>query len=257
MVDNSLDCEALSLQQIALRAIHVTRAMRLPKTIHDEINTVFIKKSSSKSNVKEPFREVVVRCQEISNSNNKYQVIRGASAAIYNMLCLSYFLKTDDIKRVFRHYYETRTSPDKRVFSMLFNQEKQRLLASFWFGINDEYVKMVETQLLSPSFDIFTKKLSSPFYHEEKEKEDLLSLLALKSKPKDEFYVDWNLFSVEYKKAEEAFENKKIEQAKNILKALTEKSPVEISAITTLLAKVDAVEKENDEAWAYLQELKN
>lgn len=255
MVDNSLDCEVLSLQKIALGFIDSTRSLKLPKTVHDELNTVFTKrfKENGEANA---FRKVVISTSML-NDNINYHVIRGQSAAIYNMLCLSVFLKAEDIKNVFRHCYETRYSPDKRQFDMLFKQERQRLLASFWFDVNDEYIKTVEAQLFDSSFDIFTKKLISPFIHEKNRQEGLLPLLTLKSQSKEKFYIDWRLLNIEYKKAEEAFENKKIEQAKNILKALKEKSPVEVSAITTLLAKVYAVEKENDEAWAYLQELKN
>lgn len=247
--DKSLQTEELSIGQIALRFLTSDSSITLPKKIHDMLQTVLTKRSGDGLN----FRKSIVT-QTQNNNSIKHDVIRGRTAAIYNILCLYVFMETKDIKQLFKHYDDTRKDSDraKRDFSMLYHNEQANYLAYMCFGVEVEHIKAIESCLLDKAFDLFRERLPSPFVGVSKENKDLSPLLTIVNDG-----IDWAGYRKLYQEADELFELKRYDEAKDILIQLDRSVVIKLPVVDSLRRKISMIEDEGNEAWEYLQKIYN
>lgn len=246
-----LDTETISLNQIAQHYLNVRdKPASLSKTLHDAINTVFIKRWNEDNDSK-PFRTAII-VKSSNNSNGKYNVIRGRRAAIYNMLCLFSFLDTASIKRIFQLCEKTRHSPLNRRLDVFDGYKKPWHFAYFGFDIKKTRIKKIEQQLLDPSFDFYTQQLESPFDKVANLSDDISLLFYLYDDN-----INWYSIKQQFQSAQIAFSNNDYNTAHNILIKIKNDLAIRLPIVESLLQQTIDIKQENKDAWEYLQEILN
>ena len=244
------DIELISINEFARRFLSPEK-ITLPKAIHDALQNIFTKHRKGENNDNVKYRSLVIKSSE-QQSQPKNEVIKGKSAAIYNALCLLYLIGTGETKKLFQHYYNTRSTPEKRDFSVLVRESERQYLEFFCLGIVRENIDKITNCLLSNEFDLFTKKLPSPFYSNSGDENDLTPMLKLYQQD-----IPWKEYMECYEKAEMYFSEKKLEEAKKAIDDLNRISVIRLPIVEYLDVKIKSEEAELKEAWNYLQELLN
>ena len=244
----SIDTEESSIGQLALGFLTKDPTVKLPKKIHDMLQNVLTKREGAHLK----YRDVIVLKTTVKDSTSqntdRHQVIRNRSHAIYNILCLYVFMDTSDIKRLFKHYYETKRDVKKQNFSMIYQNQDSQYLAYFCFGVDMDRISAIEEHLLNPDFDLFTQKLPSPF--KGNIEGDLSPLLTIVNEG-----IDWAGYQDLYRQAEHSFEQKKFDKVKLLLDQLEEQAVVNLPVVDSLRRKINSIEEESQEALDYLQKL--
>ena len=107
--------------------------------------------------------------------------------------------------------------------------------------------------LKSPDFDLFTKRLPSPFSSTKKCTSDISPMLAIYT---DED-IPWESYMTQYQIAEDFFENKNYLKAQETLLRLEAIAVIRLPVIEALNKKINAIETETKEAWDYFQSILN
>jgi len=129
---------------------------------------------------------------------------------------------------------------------------KKQYLEFFCLGIVRENVQQIIECLKSPDFDLFTKKLPSPFSSYKTGRSDISPMLVIYSED-----IPWESYMTQYQLAEDFFENKNYAKAKETLLDLEAIAVIRLPVIEALNKKINAVELETKEAWDYLQTILN
>ena len=203
-----------------------------------------------KSPLKTAFRESI-KGSESSTSTERHFVLPGKQNGIFNILCLWHLIGVTKTKRILhkRHHNELKEK-DMEVLNQVADEH---YLQFFCLGIVRSDVENISKQLLDANFDIYTQKLTSPFRNKKLNKKDkygISSILHFADKS-----IPWREYMDKYQKAESLFLDKKLNEAKTSLKELKDLSMIRLPIIDTLLKKIDAEERENKEAFDYLQEI--
>lgn len=239
-----LDTEILSIRQTATMFISADDRYSLPKELHDALNNIFTKKSSSET-VK--FRKAIVISKEEINKKTTHEIIRGRKASIYNALCLYAIIGTGATKKLFQHYYDIQQTKKKQNFDVYLKKRSDKEL--FFFGINMDLFDEVKSILCSDEFDLFTEKLPSPFKHSKKSY-DLTPLITLCDPS-----VNWGQFIDHYNSAEINFKHKAYIEAQETLFKIEDERLLNLPLVKILKCQIDAEIIESNEAWDYLQKL--
>ena len=246
----NVDVEPITINEFARRFLSKTD-ITLPKAIHDALQNIFTKKRKGENNNNVQYRTLIIK-SSTHLLPIKNEVIKGKSAAIYNALCLLYLIGTGETKKLFQHYYSTRSTPEKRDFSILKKESDRQYLEFFCLGIVRENIDKIMACLFSNDFDLFSEKLPSPFYSDLNNKYDLTPMLKLYQKD-----IPWKDYMERYEKAEMYFNERKLIEAKEVLDKLSEDAFIRLPIIEYLNVKIKAEEAESKEAWDYLQKILN
>lgn len=240
-----LDTEFLSIRQTATMFISADDSYSLPKELHDALNNIFTKGSKSDDTVK--FRKAIILSKEKINEKMTHEIIRGRKASIYNALCLYAIIGTGATKKLFQHYYELQQTKKKQNFDAFLKKRSDKEL--LFFGINMSLFDEVKSVLCSNEFDLFTKKLPSPFKHSKKTY-DLTPLITLCDPS-----INWGLFIDNYNNAEMHFKHKAYMEAQETLLKIEDERLLNLPLVLILKCQIDAEISEGKEAWDYLQKL--
>jgi len=227
----------------------------LPVKIRDALHNILTKgetkngrKCSPPSNT--AFRDSIKESQS-SNRNEKHFVLPSRQNAIYNILCLWHLVGVTKTKEILhkRHLHELK----EQDMEVLNNVAHEHYLQFFCLGIVRSNIEKISYQLLDKNFDIYTQKLISPFRTKKLDKNDkhgISNILYFADKS-----IPWREYMDKYQKAESLFLDKKLNEAKLCLNDLNDLSVIRLPIIDTLLKKINAEERENKEAFDYLQEI--
>jgi len=242
--------EIQSIRQIATRFISGRAEISLPKKLHDALNNIFIKGGNGKLE----YREEIISEEKIGSRSGhcSYNVLLGKKNAIYNALCLYVIVGTNETKKLFQHYYKTKSFPKKRDFSSLNNQQPQRYLEFSCFGISYNNIKKIETYLYSSDFDLFTDKLPSPYSISPDQPYDLTPMLEIYGKG-----IPWERYMMIYKQAEKHFELKEYQEAMRLFDQLNQESVIQLPIVQSLQRKISKEINEANDALKYIQKLMN
>ena len=227
----------------------------LPAKIRDALHNILTKGESKNGKKCAPplntaFRESIKESQS-SNRNERHFVLPGKQNAIFNILCLWHLIGVTKTKRILhkRHLNELK----EKDMDVLNNVADEHYLQFFCLGIVRSDVENITNQLLDANFDIYTQKLTSPFRTKKLDKNDKHNINSIL------YFADnsipWREYMDKYQKAESLFLGKKLGEAKTCLKELNDFSMIRLPIIDTLLKKINAEERENKEAFDYLQEI--
>lgn len=239
-----LDTEFLSIRQTATMFISADDRYSLPKELHDALNNIFTK-GSHPDTIK--FRKAIILSKEKINGNTTHEIIRGRKASIYNALCLFAIIGTGATKKLFQHYYDIQQTQKMQNFDVYLKKRSDKEL--FFFGINMSLFDEVKSVLCSDKFDLFTKKLQSPFKHSKKNY-DLTPLITLCDPS-----INWGLFIDNYNNAEMHFKHKAYMDAQEALLKIEDERLLNLPLVLILKSQIDAEISEGKEAWDYLQKL--
>lgn len=248
---SNLKTEVQSIGQIAACFISGRAEASLPKKLHDALNNIFTK-GHIELNDKLKYRKEVISEEKIVNSNAKYNVLVGKKNAIYNALCLYVIVGTNETKKLFQHYCDTKPLPQKRDFSSLNNQQPHRYLEFSCFGISYDNIKQIETCLYNSDFDLFTDKLISPYSTLPEKPHDLTPMLEIYGKG-----IPWDRYMLLYKQAEKHFELKEYQDAMRLFEQLNEESIIQLPVVQSLQRKISMEINEANDALKYIQKLMN
>lgn len=239
-----LDTEILSIRQTATMFISASDRYSLPKELHDALNNIFTK-GSHPDTIK--FRKAIILSKEKINGNTTHEIIRGRKASIYNALCLFAIIGTGATKKLFQHYYDIQQTQKMQNFDVYLKKRSDKEL--FFFGINMSLFDEVKSVLCSDEFDLFTKKLPSPFKHSKKSY-DLTPLITLCDPS-----INWGLFIDNYNNVEMHFKHKAYMKAQEALLKIEDERLLNLPLVLILKSQIDAEISEGKEAWDYLQKL--
>lgn len=212
--------------------------------------TVFVPKHKDKISDAKAFREYVIHTSKTKPVN--YLVIPGKENSIYNALCLIYLIGAGDTRLLFQSYYKYQKLNRVCDTSKLEEQTERQYLEFFCLGIVRERIDEIVESIHSDSFDLFTDKLPSPFSNNSEDNHNISPLMSLFDKP-----IPWKDYMEQFQIAEELFFNKKHPQAREALKSLDNQALLRLPVVESLNRKIEAEEKENKEAWDYVQNILN
>lgn len=240
-----LDTEILSIRQTATMFISADDTYSLPKELHDALNNIFTKGCRSDDTVK--FRKAIIIPKKKINEKTTHEIIRGRTASIYNALCLYAIIGTGATKKLFQHYYDIKQTQKTQNLDAYLKKRSDKEL--FFFGIKMNLFDEVKSILCSDEFDLFTKKLPSPFKHSKKYY-DLTPLITL-CDPN----VNWGQFIDHYNNAEINFKHKAYIEAQEALLKIEDERLLNLPLVKILKCQIDAEIIQGKEAWDYLQKL--
>ena len=243
--------EIQSIGQIAACFISGRAEASLPKKLHDALNNIFTKGKDVKLEYRE---KVVIERDKIGSVSGRvsHNVLVGKKNAIYNALCLYVIVGTNETKKLFQHYCDTKQLPQKRDFSSLNNQQPHRYLEFSCFGISYDNIKQIETCLYNSDFDLFSDKLISPYSSLPEKPYDLTPMLEIYGKG-----IPWDRYMLLYKQAEKHFELKEYQDAMRLFDQLNEESIIQLPVVQSLQRKISMEINEANDALKYIQKLMN
>tara|TARA_R110001599_G_scaffold82854_2_gene222838 strand:- start:31272 stop:32012 length:741 start_codon:yes stop_codon:yes gene_type:complete len=245
----SLEIEPLSFLEIARRELkHDFKSTdQLPEPIRSSLNTIFTKKSNANL-----YRPKAINEKVIGQKQNKHPIQLGKKNIVYNVLVIWYLFNSDTgkTKSLLQEY--AKFGICNETLSELIELTKKQYLEFFCLGVIRENVQQIIVCLKSPSFDLFTEKLPSPFSSNKSSSNDISPMLVFYSED-----VPWESYMTHYKLAEDFFENKNYVKAKETLLNLEAIAVIRLPVIEALNKKINAVELETKEAWDYFQNILN
>lgn len=217
---------------------------KLPKRIHDVLNTFFTKSDNSNH-----YRPKIINEKAVGQTQNKHPVLKGKKNAIHNILCIWYLLgDTKTTKQLMQEYAQKNVS--EKTLNNLIRLTQKQYLEFFCLGVVRENVQKIIACLKSTDFDIFTQKLPSPFSTNKTDQFDISPLLTIYSKD-----IPWQFYMEQYQQAEEHFNKKRYNEARMILRKLESEAMIRLPIIEALNKNIDAIENEAEEAWNYFQKV--
>lgn len=245
----SLEIEPLSFLEIARRELSndVKDKEPLPEAIRNCLNTIFTKKANANL-----YRPKVINEKVIGQKQNKHPIKLGKKNFVYNVLVIWYLLNSDTgkAKSLLQEYGKLGKCVD--TLNELIELTKQQYLEFFCLGVVRENVQQVIECLKSSDFDLFTKKLPSPFLYNKTGKSDISPMLSIYAED-----IPWESYMTQYQLAEDFFNNKNYIKAKETLTHLEKVAVIRLPVIEALNTKISAVETETKEAWDYFQNILN
>ena len=245
----SLEIEPLSFLEIARRELSndVKDKEPLPEAIRNCLNTIFTKKANANL-----YRPKVINEKVIGQKQNKHPIKLGKKNFVYNVLVIWYLLNSDTgkAKSLLQEYGKLGKCVD--TLNELIELTKQQYLEFFCLGVVRENVQQVIECLKSSDFDLFTKKLPSPFLYNKTGKSDISPMLSIYAED-----IPWESYMTQYQLAEDFFNNKNYIKAKETLTHLEKIAVIRLPVIEALNTKISAVETETKEAWDYFQNILN
>lgn len=245
----SLEIEPLSFLEIARRELSndVKGKEPLPEAIRGCLNTIFTKKANA-----ELYRSKVINEKVVGQKQNKHPIKLGKKNFVYNVLVIWYLLNSDTgkTKSLLQEYGKLGKCVE--TLNELIELTKQQYLEFFCLGVVRENLQQVIECLKSSDFDLFTKKLPSPFSSNKTGKSDISPMLSIYAED-----IPWESYMTQYQLAEDFFNNKNYIKAKETLTHLEEIAVIRLPVIEALNTKISAVETETKEAWDYFQNILN
>lgn len=245
----SLEIEPLSFLEIARRELgdDVKGEDPLPEAIRSCLNTIFTKKANANL-----YRPKAINEKVIGQKQNKHPVRLGKKNFVYNVLVIWYLLNSDTGKTKCLLQEYAKFGICNETLDELIELTKKQYLEFFCLGVVRENVQQIIECLKSPDFDLFTKKLPSPFSSIKTVSSDISPMLAIYSED-----IPWESYMTQYQLAEDFFENKNYAKAKEALLNLEAIAVIRLPVIESLNKKINAVELETKEAWDYFQTILN
>lgn len=241
--------EPLSFLEIARRELgnDVKDKEPLPEAIRNCLNTIFTKKA--KANF---YRPKVINENVIGQKQNKHPIRLGKKNFVYNVLVIWYLLNSDTgkAKSLLQEY--GKYGKCNETLNELIQLTNQQYLEFFCLGVIRENVQQVIECLTSSNFDLFTKKLPSPFSTNKTRKFDISPILSIYTED-----IPWESYMTQYQLAESFFDNKNYLKAKETLLRLEKIAVIRLPVIEALNRKISAIEDETNEAWDYFQNILN
>ncbi|MGK2233226.1 hypothetical protein [Colwellia polaris] len=245
----SLAIEPLSFLEIARRELSndFKSTDQLPDPIRNCLNTIFTKKANANL-----YRPKVINEKVIDQKQNKHPLKLGTKHFVYNVLVIWYLFnsETGKTKSLLQEYAKFGICDG--TLNELIELTKKQYLEFFCLGVIRENVQQIIELLKSHDFDLFTKKLPSPFSSNKSSDYDISPMLAIYSED-----IPWESYMTQYQLAEDCFENKDYVKAKQTLVNLEAIAVIRLPVIESLNKKINAVELETKEAWDYFQNILN
>ena len=208
---------------------------KLPKKIHDLLQTIFTKREAN-------FRQHIMVTEQGAHKE-KHLLKQGGDAIVGNSLILLTLFESASTKKLLVYYFSTLTAPQSRNFDVFFNNNDSRAPAYFFCGIDKTDIDKVKACLVDINFALFTQKLPLPV----KDKSYILHLLSQD--------IPWQKYLKCYKEAEQFVHKKDIFRAKEVLEKLDSKTLVKLIPVQQLLATVNAEIDEAEEAASLINNL--
>lgn len=218
---------------------------QFPEKIRNFLNTIFTKKDNVNL-----YRPKVINEKVTDIKQNKHPIQLGKKHFVYNVLVIWYLFNSDTgkTKCLLQEYAEFGVC--NSILGELIKSTEKQYFEFFCLGVVRENLQSIIECLKSPEFDLFTKKLPSPFSLNGKSIQDISPMLIRYSED-----VPWKNYLTQYQIAEGFFENKDYMKAKETLLKLEEIAGIRLPIVEALKKNINAVEQEAKEAWDYFQKI--